>query len=220
MTDEQHAKGLARDLKALRSAATELASQLRSASSVGRDLARRTGSACAGGVCDSGTGDGLPGIGSTGLAGIGSSLGTALTRSLSSAMGSFTNGLQSALRSMLSSLARTMASTVSRAAGGGIFGGLLGGLVGGGLTSLIGSLFHRKQRVTVDNTVRAEVLNFSRLSSLDYAVNPASRLLSGRAVARGPTFTVEVEYRGGAEDVVTAKVASRLRDLNLLQGAV
>ncbi len=214
---DRQTPGLARDLKAVRSAASELAAQLRSASQAGRELARRAGSACAGGTCGA-AGAGNPG--GAGLAGGANSAGLALTRTLSSALGSLAGGLQSALRSMLAGLARTLAATVGRAAGGGIFGGLLGGLAGGGLAALISGLFQRKQRVSVDGAVRAEVLNFPRLLSLDYAVNPASRLLGGRAVARGPAFTVEVSYRGGAEDVVAAKVASRLRDLNLLQGAV
>ena len=59
-----------------------------------------------------------------------------------------------------------------------------------------------------------------RFASLDFAANPASRLFGGRAVARGPAFKVEIAYRDGAEDRVSARVASRLADLNSFQGVV
>ena len=66
--------------------------------------------------------------------------------------------------------------------------------------------------------IRAEVLNFPRLSSLDFAANPASRLFSGRAVPRGPAFVVEVSYRGGSDEIITAKVAQKLTELNMIEG--
>ena len=99
-----------------------------------------------------------------------------------------------------------------------MIGGLLGSLVSGGLGMLIGKLFQKKQRVSVAGTVRTEVLNFPRLSNLNLATNPASRLLGGRAAVRGPAFTVTVDYRDGAEDVVSAKVATKLSELNAMQG--
>jgi hypothetical protein len=37
-------------------------------------------------------------------------------------------------------------------------------------------------------------------------------------VARGPAFTVEVQYREGAEDMVTARVASKLLEDNAAAG--
>lgn len=124
------------------------------------------------------------------------------------------------MRSIASSVARSFAGLAGRAAGGGLAGGLLSSIVGGGLSLLVGRLFPRRQRVQVDNTVRAEVLNFPRFSSLDFAANPASRLFGGRAVARGAAFKVEIAYRDGAEDIISAKVASRLSDLNSFQGVV
>jgi hypothetical protein len=124
------------------------------------------------------------------------------------------------LRSTLSSLTRGIGSLVAQRSGGGLLGGLLGNLVGGGLGLLLGRLFRRRQAVRVENTVQTEVLNFPRASDLTLAVNPASRLLGGRAIARGPAFTVTVDYKQGAEDVVAAKVAGKLADLNSLQGVV
>jgi len=124
------------------------------------------------------------------------------------------------MRSLLSTLTRSLAQAAGRAVGGGLGGSLLSTLVGGGLSLLFSRLFRRRQTVKVDNVVRAEVLNFPRVSSLDFATNPASRLFGGRAVPRGPAFTVEVDYKHGAEDVVAAKVAAKLADLNALQGVL
>jgi hypothetical protein len=149
----------------------------------------------------------------------------ALSRGISSGLAAavrnaITGDLSKTLRSLAASIARSFASSVGRSAGGGLAGSLLSTVVGGGLSLLAGKLFPKRQRVQVDNTVRAEVLNFPRFSSLDFAANPASRLFGGRAVARGAGFTVEVAYRDGAEDVVAAKVASKLSDLNSFQGVV
>ena len=144
---------------------------------------------------------------------LGGSVASTLARTLS-------GDLRRMLRSMLTSVARAVAGAAGRAVGGGLGGSLVSTLVGGGLSLLIGRLFRRRQRVRVDNVVRAEVLNFPRLSSLDLATNPASRLFGSRAMPRGPAFTVEVDYTQGAEDLVTAKVAAKLADLNVMQGVV
>jgi hypothetical protein len=216
---DQASAGLSRDLRTVGQAASSLTTQLRQLTNAGRGLSR-SASACSDGSCSASGGGASSASNAGGLASTGANLGATFTRALSGSFSSVTNALQSAVRSTLLGLTRTLASTVARASGGGIFGGLLGSLVGGGLSAIVGGLFQRKHTVRVDNTVRAEVLNFPRLASLDFAVNPASRLLAGRASPRGPAFTVEVDYRHGAEDVVAAKVAGRLRDLNLLQGAV
>lgn len=170
----------------------------------------RAASDCSGGRCTAG----------------GSKAGSgALSRGISSGLAAavrngITGDLSKTLRSLVSSIARSFASSVGRSAGGGLGGSLLSTVVGGGLSLLAGKLFPKRQRVQVDNTVRTEVLNFPRFSSLDFAANPASRLFGARAVARGAGFTVEVAYRDGAEDVVAAKVASKLSDLNSFQGVV
>jgi hypothetical protein len=62
------------------------------------------------------------------------------------------------------------------------------------------------------------VLNFPD-ANLTLAANPG-RLFGGRAVVRGPSFTVSIDYRNGAEDVVAAKVAQKLSDLNSMQGVI
>jgi hypothetical protein len=163
---------------------------------------------CSGGSC-------------TGTDGATGTLARGLSTALAGAVrGALAGDLRRVLNSVLASVARSFASSIGSSAGGGLGGSLLSAVVGGGLSVLIGKLFPKRQRVQVDNTVRAEVLNFPRLASLDFAANPASRLFGGRAVARGPAFTVEVSYRDGAEDVVAAKVASKLADLNSLQGVV
>ena len=179
-------------------------------------------SACPGGVCPASSGGGGSGGGGVGGSG-GPSAGGALSGALSSGLGAAMRAALSgdftrALQSMLQSIVRSIAGSVGRAAGGGVGGSLVSTLVGTGLSLLLGKLFHKRQAVQVENTVRAEVLNFPRLSSLDFAANPASRLFGARAVGRGPAFAVEVSYRGGAEELVTAKVAQRLADLNLQQG--
>lgn len=186
------------------------------------EIRGRTTFACPGGVCPAGTA-GAPGIvaagpasnSTAGLAGLGSVLSSGLGTAMKAALA---GDFQRALQSLLGSLARNFISGISRAAGGGIGGGLAGTLVGTGLSLLIGKLFHKRQSVQVENTVKSEVLNFPRLLSLDFAANPASRLFGERAMARGPAFTVEVKYKDGAEDIVTAKVAARLTDLNLQHG--
>ena len=156
---------------------------------------------------------------SGGSSGAGDVLAKGISGGLSSAIRySLRNDFTSALRSMLASVSRSIGAAVGRSAGGGLGGGILSSLVGGGLSLLLGRLFRQKQRVQVDNTVRAEVLNFPRWSSLDFAANPASRLFGARAVPRGPAFSVSVEYRDGAEDIVTAKVASKLAEENFNGG--
>jgi len=218
---------LADELRQVRQAALELTRGLSSAYRSVTPQAPRTASACPGGVCQpptSGQAGAAGGGASTGGAssgGVGVSLGSALSGGLSRAMAQAIGGdFTAALRTMLSSVVRMFAQTAGRAAGGGIGGSLVSTLIGGGLSALLSGLFRRRQRVQVDNTVQAEVLNFPRLTSLDLAANPASRLFGGRAVPRGAGFTVEVSYRGGAEDVVAAKVATKLAELNLNQGVV
>ena len=149
----------------------------------------------------------------------GAQLAATMAKGLSSALRSgMAGGLRSALRPLLSTFMRSITSALRKSVGGRLGGGLLSSLVGGGLSMLLGKLFKKRQVVKVDNTVRTEVLNFPRLSGLDLAVNPASRLFGGRALARGPAFTVSVEYKGGAEDIVAAKVAAKLSEINFNEG--
>lgn len=150
-----------------------------------------------------------------------SQLAGVMAKGLTSALRSGLSGsFSSALRSMLGTFTRSITSALSKSMGGGLGGSLLSSLVGGGLSMLMGKLFRKRQLVKVDNTVRTEVLNFPRLSGLDLAVNPASRLFGGRARARGPAFSVSVEYKGGAEDIVAAKVATKLSEINFNEGVV
>ena len=79
-------------------------------------------------------------------------------------------------------------------------------------------LLRKRQPVQVANEVQARVVNFPSVTDLGFALNPASRLFGGRAVPRGPAFTVELDYRSGAEDVISARVASRLLEENAAQG--
>jgi hypothetical protein len=183
-------------------------------------MLRKATLACPGGQCfqsaaSAGAGTHLNGDALSGklTAGVARAIGGSASRAISTAF----NGV---LRNLLSSLARHIGNSVSRSLGGGLFGGLLGGLLGGGLSLLAGRLFRHKQRVVVDNTVHTEVLNFPESTNLMLAANPASRLFGGRAVARGPSFTVSIDYRNGAEDLVAAKVAQKLSDLNSMQGVI
>jgi hypothetical protein len=225
MSNETNYMALADSLKQARAATSELAAQLRKLQDGARSARSRVLSACSGGVCSgdsagAGSASGAGGspaniardAGASALSGaLGSGLATAMRAALS---GDFTRALQS----MLGSVARGLATGVGRSAGGGLGAGLLSTLVGGGLSLLLGKLFTHRDSVRVDNVVRAEVLNFPQLASLDFASNPASRLFGARAIPRGPAFSVEVSYRGGAEDIVTAKVAQKLADLNAMQG--
>jgi len=227
MSDETGLSALAESLKQARSATAELSAQLRKLQDGARASRSRLMSACSGGAC---TAAGAGGGGAGGVGASGSPAGFSRDANVSALSGAFSSSLASAMRaalsgdftrvlqSMLGSIARAVATSVGRSAGGGLGGGLLSTLVGGGLSLLIGKLFAHRESVRVDNVVRAEVLNFPQLSSLDYASNPASRLFGARAIPRGPAFTVEVNYRGGAEDIVTARVAQKLADLNAMQG--
>ncbi|MBN2080898.1 hypothetical protein JW859_01700 [bacterium] len=208
---------LAQGLKEARSATAELTKQL---AKLGRDrleLRRRITSACVGGSCtESGASPGTAGTGSAGTA-----LSGALTQSLSSAMRSISTDFTQVLRNALSGLARSLGNLLGRQlGGGGLFSGVLSNLFGGGLSLLVNRLFRSRQRVEVANTVRTEVLNFPAATNLTLAANPASRLFGGRAVARGPSFTVNIDYKNGAEELISAKVAQRLSDLNSWQGVL
>lgn len=127
--------------------------------------------------------------------------------------------LQKGLRGLLSQLTRSLTGSLSRSLGGsGGAGGILGSVLGAGIGLLADRLLRRRQAVRVDNEIQARVVNFPSVTDLGYALNPASRLFGGRAVPRGPAFTVQVDYRGGAEDIVTARVASRLLEDNAAAG--
>lgn len=121
--------------------------------------------------------------------------------------------MAAARRGFAQSLIRGLTGQLSRGLGGGAFGGVLGGLVGVGLSILAGRLLGGG-RQALDPAPIAPLLHFPQLASLDYASNPASRLFGGRAVARGPAFRVEVAYREGAGDIVSAKVATKLGEMN------
>ncbi len=183
----------------------------------------RDAAGCPGGICPAGAGGAAAGTtGAVAGASSGASLSglpAALTSGLGAALKSVIAGdFTRALQSMLSSVVRSIAGSIGRGAGGGLGGSLVSTIIGTGLSLILGKLLRKRQSVQVENTVKSEVLNFPRLLSLDYASNPASRLFGSRAVARGPAFYVEVRYRDGAEDIVAAKVASRLADMNLQQG--
>ncbi|MEZ5336858.1 MAG: hypothetical protein R3F46_01210 [bacterium] len=127
--------------------------------------------------------------------------------------------LQKSLQGLLSKLVSSLSGSLSRALGGGSGGGgILGGLLGAGVGLLADRLFRRRQPVQVANEVQARVVNFPSVTDLGFALNPASRLFGGRAVARGPAFTVELDYRSGAEDVIAARVTSRLLEENAAEG--
>jgi hypothetical protein len=239
MSNNEYNTELAISLKSVRDAAVQLAASLKSARDGGRAALRRV-SYCANGMCygpadrppsaaigatgaaadrwggGSGARDGVAAGGATsGAFALGPIVASAIRAGMS---GDIRQALQSTLQTTLRSLVSGIAQSVARGAGGGLGGSLLGSLVGGGLGLLAGKLFQRREKVQVDNVVRAEVLNFPRLTSLDFAANPASRLFGARAMARGPAFAVEVNYRNGAEDVVVAKVAQKLLDINSLHG--
>lgn len=216
-----HRQGLEQlggELAAARRAVSELSVQLRKLQRASRETRSRAVAACSGGTCADGA---LQGSTAPDGKALSRELATTVSRSLASATRQALSGdLARVLRGALSSLARGIGGLAGQRSGGGLLGGLLGNLVGGGLSLLLGKLFRRRQTVRVENTVQTEVLNFPRASNLTLAANPASRLFGGRAVARGPAFTVTVDYRQGAEDVVAAKVAGKLADLNSLQGVV
>lgn len=130
----------------------------------------------------------------------------------------FITQLQKSLRALLTKLTRSITGSITRSLGGGSGGGLLRGLLGAGIGLLADRLLRRRQRVQVANEVQARIMNFPTVTDLGFALNPASRLFGGRAVPRGPAFTVELDYRNGAEDVITARVASRLLEENAAQG--
>lgn len=209
-------KHLAEGLKATRKATTELTATLRKIQRAEKAALRKATLACTGGQCGAETpasagakpGEALAGKSASGLA-----------RNLAGSLSSTLSGdFSRVLRNVFSNLARSIGSMISRSLGGGLFGGTLGGLISGGLSLLAGRLFRKKQRVVVDNTVQTEVLNFPAATNLTLAANPASRLFGGRAVVRGPAFNVSIDYRNGAEDLVTAKVAQKLADINAMQG--
>jgi len=209
-------QSLAAAMREARSATSALALQLKRIGSAATNPPWRSVSACPGGQCSA-----TAALGATrqpaspANVGQGSSLSSALSSSLTSALKSaFSGDFTRSLQSLLSGLIRSLSGSLSKGLGGGIGGSLLGGLLGTGLSLLAGRLFRRREKVQVDNVVRAEVLNFPRLSSLDFASNPASRLFGGRAVARGPAFSVEISYRDGAQDIISAKVAQQLSTLN------
>jgi hypothetical protein len=126
--------------------------------------------------------------------------------------------LQKGLGTLISKLTSSLTGSISRSLGGGLGGGLLSGIIGAGIGALTQRLFRRNQPVRVDNEIQARIVNFPSVTDLGFALNPASRLFGGRAVARGPAFTVEVQYREGAEDMVTARVASKLLEDNAAAG--
>lgn len=209
-------KHLAEGLKATRKATTELTTTLRKIQRAEKAALRKAALACTGGQCR--TDAPAPAGAQTGAAAAGQPA-SGLTRNLASSLSSALSGdFSRVLRNLVSNLARSIGNMIGRSMGGGLFGGVLGGVVSGGLNLLMGRLFHKKQRVVVDNTVQTEVLNFPAATNLTLAANPASRLFGGRAVVRGPAFSVSIDYRNGAEDLVTAKVAQKLADINAMQG--
>lgn len=129
----------------------------------------------------------------------------------------FITELRSSLTGLLKKLTSSITGSISRSIGGS-GGGILGGLLGAGIGILADRLLKQRQPVQVANEVQARVVNFPSVTDLGFALNPASRLFGGRAVPRGPAFTVELDYRNGAEDVITARVASRLLEENASQG--
>ncbi len=206
-------KNLGHALRGVQLGANELVRQMKQARRTAQPVkAKQPGSSCSSGECATPA----QSMGSTGLKAATSAMGS-LRRSFNTTLGS---DLRRMLRSVLSSFTRQIALSIGRSVGGGFGGGLLSTLIGGGLSLALGRLFGKRRSVRVENTVRTEVLNFPRLAGLDYAANPASRLFGSRAVARGPAFSVEVNYRDGAEDVVVAKVASKLMDINSMTGVV
>ncbi|MCB1186934.1 hypothetical protein KDL29_07175 [bacterium] len=134
-------------------------------------------------------------------------------------MAPFIAELQKSLRGMIAKLTQGITGSLTRALGGGSGGGgILSGLLGAGIGLLADRLLKKRQPVQVANEVQARVVNFPSVTDLGFALNPASRLFGGRAVPRGPAFTVELDYRNGAEDVISARVASRLLEENAAQG--
>jgi hypothetical protein len=208
--NEENSKTLSESMRRLRATADELAAQMRKVSEAGQ-RSRTAAAACIGGACGAAST-------STNSSSPQRSAGSAPVIPAAAVRAAFSGDWRGALQGVMSSLIRNLTAQISRSMGGGLGSSLLTPLIGGGLSMLLGRLFRKKQQVVVDNTVKAEVLNFPRLSSLDFASNPASRLFSGRAVPRGPAFVVQVDYRGGAEDLVSAKVAARLADINFHQG--
>jgi len=208
----EQTKKLSGNLKAARSATLELTGQLRRVGKLMSTARQRVALACTGGSCQPQEATGLRN-GVTGGASL--SLGRNLADGVSKTLGESVRG---ALRSLVKGLGKSLAGNLKQSAGGGLFGGLVGGLVGGGLDLLAGKLFPKRQKVEVENTVQANIMNFPRLSDLGFATNPASRLLGDRSVPRGPAFTVTVDYRNGAQDLIAAKVTSHLAQLNELHG--
>lgn len=216
---DQNLKLLAEGLKAARAATSDLTRQLRKIQRAEKSALSKATQVCAGGRC--GPAAVTTADNRAGLAEPSGQMQAGVTQSLAAGVhNAFTGEFKRVLQGVFSNLARSIGNLVSRSAGGGLFGGLLGGLIGGGLNLLAGRLFRRKQRVVVDNTVQTEVLNFPEATNLTLAANPASRLFGGRAVVRGPSFTVSIDYRNGAEDIVAAKVAQKLSDLNSMQGVI
>lgn len=231
---DTHRQTLTTAMKQVSSAAGELSTQIRGLKNQGREMRRGVSQYCIGGQCFLSGGGGTSGSPrgnarsassgggsrSSSSSGSGNSFRLPLGGMLSGVIGSTMRGdIRGALQSVTRNVIRSIATFAARGIGG-VGGSIFGTLLGGGLGLLAGKLFGKRQRVQVENKVLAEVLNFPRVSSLGFASNPASRLFGGRAVARGPAFSVSVEYKGGAEDIVAAKVATKLADINFNEGVL
>lgn len=133
-------------------------------------------------------------------------------------MGGLTAGLQAfaqaalngdikaATQSALQAFASSLISSVQGAFGNSPMGMLMGGLAGAGLGILFGKMFHKKK--VVDVRVVEPVRVFPDTTSMGLSANPASALFSGRGLMTGSGTTVQIELKGEAGELLTAKVVS------------
>lgn len=92
----------------------------------------------------------------------------------------------------------------------------------GGIFSAVGGLFgaFKKKKPEVIERIIEPVKIATESLSMFLGANPASMLYGGRGRVGGAAFQVNIGFTDGADEVLSAKVASRIYDWNTADGTV
>lgn len=117
--------------------------------------------------------------------------------------------IQGGAQAVRQSLAQLASSLISQ---------MIPGPIGAGLGAIAGALIGGRHRpVVVEKIIDPVKIDTESLSFM-FSANPGSAGFGGRLVQTGGAFSIQIGFEDGADQVLTAKVASNLYNENTRDG--
>lgn len=95
---------------------------------------------------------------------------------------------------------------------------MIPGPIGAGIGAVVGALIGGRHRPVVVEKIIDPVKIDTQSLSFMFSANPSSAAFGGRLIQTGGAFSIQIGFEDGADQVLTARVASNLYNENRRDG--